>query len=103
MDTNHRKGSVLVVEDNDLERQTLMTLLRVEGYEAYSAASANQALEFVDSDVDVVLSDLRMHGPNGVDLLRQWKERRPSTPFIFVTGVVDVAQVVEAVKLGAED
>ena len=101
--SNSSKGCVLVVEDNDLERQTLSTLLRVEGYEALSAAGARQALEFVDQDVDVVLSDLRMHGQSGVDLLRKWKERRPSTPFIFVTGVADVAQVVEAVKLGAED
>jgi DNA-binding NtrC family response regulator len=44
-----------------------------------------------------------MHGRTGVDLLRVWKDRRPSTPFIFVTGVFEIAQVVEAVKLGAED
>ncbi len=101
--SNSSKGRVLVVEDNDLERQTLTTLLRVDGYETYSAAGAQLALAFVDQDVDVVLSDLRLHGESGVDLLRQWKERRPSTPFIFVSGVADVAQVVEAVKLGAED
>src|SRR5688500_8051708 len=101
--SNSSKGRVLVVEDNDLERQTLTTLLRVDGYETYSAARAQQALEFAEQDVDVVLCDLRLHGESGVDLLRQWKERRPSTPFIFVSGVADVAQVVEAVKLGAED
>jgi DNA-binding NtrC family response regulator len=100
---NDLNGSVLIVEDNDLERQSLATLLRVENYEVYTAASAEQALTFVDEHIDVVLSDLRMHGQSGVDLLRQWKAQRPSTPFIFVTGVVDVAHVVEAVKLGAED
>ena len=108
MDNNgHRssgpRGRVLVVEDNDLERQTLMTLLRTEHYEPLGAGDAQQALAYVHQDVDVVLSDLRMHGRSGVDLLREWKALRPSTPFIFVTGVIDVAQVVEAVKLGAED
>ena len=98
-----RKGSVLVVEDNHLERQTLMTLLRLEGYETYAAADGAAALQYVDHDIDVVLSDLRMYGQSGVDLLRLWKARRPSTPFIFVTGVFEIAQVVEAVKLGAED
>jgi DNA-binding NtrC family response regulator len=100
---SNRKGSVLVVEDNDLERQTLMTLLRLENYETYGAADGAAALQYVDFDVDVVLSDLRMYGQSGVDLLRLWKARRPSTPFIFVTGVFEIAQVVEAVKLGAED
>jgi DNA-binding NtrC family response regulator len=100
--TRHN-GSVLIVEDNDLERQSLATLLRVEDYEVHTAASAHEALGFVNDDIDVVLSDLRMSGRDGVDLLRQWKAQRPSTPFIFVTGVVDIAQVVEAVKLGAED
>jgi DNA-binding NtrC family response regulator len=108
MDINgHRssgpRGRILVVEDNDLERHTLMTLLSAEQYEPLGAGDAQQALAYVHQDVDVVLSDLRMHGRSGVDLLREWKARRPSTPFIFVTGVVDIAQVVEAVKLGAED
>jgi DNA-binding NtrC family response regulator len=97
------KGTVLIVEDNDLERQTLTTLLNLEKYDTLAAADANTAMQYVNDDVDVVLSDLRMAGHSGVDLLRQWKAQRPSTPFIFVTGVVDVAQVVEAVKLGAED
>jgi DNA-binding NtrC family response regulator len=98
-----QKGTVLIVEDNDLERQTLTTLLKLENYEALAAANAAEAMQYVNDDVDVVLSDLRMTGQTGVDLLRQWKAQRPSTPFIFVTGVFEIAQVVEAVKLGAED
>ncbi|HEX6961478.1 MAG TPA: response regulator [Lacipirellula sp.] len=97
------QGTVLVVEDNDLERQALVTLLRLEGYEPYAAADAVGAMQFIDEEIDVVLSDLRMHGQTGVDLLHQWKAQRPATPFIFVTGVFEIAQVVEAVKLGAED
>jgi DNA-binding NtrC family response regulator len=100
---NDHKGTVLVVEDNDLERQTITTLLRLEKYDVHSAADGQSAMQYIDSDIDVVLSDLRMQGHSGVDFLRQWKARRPSTPFIFVTGVCDIAQVVEAVKLGAED
>lgn len=97
------KGTVLVVEDNDLERQSLVTLLRLEGYEPFAAADASDAMHFIDEDVDVVLSDLRMHGYSGLELLRRWKAQRPAVPFIFVTGVIDIAHVVETVKLGAED
>jgi DNA-binding NtrC family response regulator len=97
------QGVVLVVEDNDLERHTLMTLLRVNGYEVLGADDGQEALQYASQHVDVVLSDLRMNGFDGVELLRRWKASRPATPFIFVSGVVDIAQVIEAVKLGAED
>ena len=105
-------NSVLVVEDDDAHRSLLLTLLRsagLNGLGASSAESALQILEHPDQEIDVVLCDLVLGAwpgagaASGVDLLREWKRRRPATPFIFVTGVVDIAQVVEAVKLGAED
>jgi DNA-binding NtrC family response regulator len=101
-------GSVLVVEDHSRERESLLALLRKAGHDAWGvgdAASALMALDLATDAVDVVLCDLRMNSSSssGVELLREWKSRRPSTPFIFVTGVYDISQVVEAVKLGAED
>ncbi len=108
MQNEPKCGSVLVVEDSAAERETLLVLLRRAGYTARGVGDARSALAALDeteASVDVVLCDLRLKVSNetGVDLLRQWKLRRPSTPFIFVTGVCEIAQVVEAVKLGAED
>jgi DNA-binding NtrC family response regulator len=102
------KGFVLVVEDKQSERDALIALLRNAGYSARAVAGAAPALDALndpEASIDVVLCDLRLGtaSQTGVDLLRQWKRRRPATPFIFVTGVFDIAQVVEAVKLGAED
>jgi DNA-binding NtrC family response regulator len=100
-------GSILVVEDKALEREALLALLRRAGHNAWGVADAASALLALEEGdpVDVVLCDLRLGSSSqtGVDLLRQWKRRQPSTPFIFVTGVFEIAQVVEAVKLGAED
>jgi DNA-binding NtrC family response regulator len=111
MQNDFHPGKVLVVEDHDLERETLLALLRRAGHSAWGVGDAQSALsalgdlEHEGDDIDVVLCDLRLNSSSqtGVDLLRQWKDRRPSTPFIFVTGVYEIAQVVEAVKLGAED
>ncbi len=58
----------------------------------------------MDREVDAVVSDLRLgQGPNGVDLLRSWRERHPTTPFILLTAYGDVESAVDAMKLGADD
>lgn len=100
-------GAVLVVIDKDLERETMLALLRQAGHQAWAVADVVSALTAIDTEnpVDVVLCDLCLPDStqNGVDLLRRWKRRQPSTRFLFVSGAFDVGQVVEAVKLGAED
>ena len=98
-----RSATILVVEDKESERDALVRLLRMEKYEVLAADCPKQAIQHLDDDVDLVISDLRMGQTDGVDLLRYWKSRRSNTPFIMVTAYGDVGSAVEAMKLGAED
>ena len=96
-------ATILVVEDKDSEREAMSRLLRLEDYRVLVAESAEQANQFLDQQVDLVVSDLRMGRISGMDLLRYWKDRQPRTPFIMVTAHGEVESAVEAMKLGAED
>lgn len=97
------KPNILVVEDERSEREALARVLRMEDYDVITAEDAEYALRFLESDVDLVLSDLRMGKNSGVDLLRMWKQKHSSTPFVLVTAHGDIQSAVEAMKLGAAD
>ena len=100
MSSKHR---ILVVEDKQHERQAIGRLLSQEGYEVELAENPQEAIGFVDDSIDVVISDLKMGENSGIDLLRLWKKKRPTMPFVLITAHGDVSSAVEAMKLGAED
>src|SRR6185295_10468672 len=62
-----------------------------------------EALDWRDQPIDLVISDLRMGRRSGIDLLMEWREARPDTPFILATAFGDVDSAVRAMKLGASD
>jgi two-component system, NtrC family, response regulator HydG len=97
------KPRILIVEDQESERSALERVLRVAHYDVATAASAEEALEWRDQAIDLVISDLKMGGASGIDLLMQWREIRPETPFILATAFGDVDSAVRAMKLGAMD
>jgi DNA-binding NtrC family response regulator len=97
------KPKILVVEDKQQERLAIARLLWQEDYEVLMAESPEQAIGFLNDSIDLVISDLRMGENSGIDLLRLWKQRRPTTPFVLITAHADVNSAVEAMKLGAED
>ena len=97
------KQTILVVEDEQSERDAMARVLRMEGFDAPTALDQEDALPWLDRRVDLVISDLRLGNGNGVDLLRVWKERHATTPFLLVTAYGDVESAVSAMKLGAED
>lgn len=98
-----KKNRVLIIEDQVRERDALARLLRTEGFQTLTAKDHDQALTLIAEAVDVVICDLRLGQRNGVELMRQWKSRRPETPFVIVTAFGEVSSAVEAIKLGAED
>jgi DNA-binding NtrC family response regulator len=98
-----QKSRVLIVEDQEAERRALERVLRVAHYDVVEAASAEEALEWRDQAVDLVISDLKMGGKSGIDLLMQWRDVRPETPFMLTTAYGDVDSAVRAMKLGAAD
>lgn len=97
------KHRILVVEDKQHERLAIARLLWQEDYEVLLAENPQQASGFLDEEIDVVISDLRMGEHSGIDLLRLWKKRRPTTPFVLITAHGEVNSAVEAMKFGAED
>jgi DNA-binding NtrC family response regulator len=96
-------GHLLVVEDDDLERKSLATRLKSEGYTVYTAENADKAFSYIDEHIDVVLSDLHMGDVSGIDLLKLWKQRKPDTSYIVITGEPGSAAAVQAMKNGAYD
>jgi DNA-binding NtrC family response regulator len=96
-------AKILVVEDQPNEREALQRLLRLKEYDVVTAENSKQAIEHLNEPIQLVISDLRMGGASGVELLRYWKSKRPHTPFIMMTAFAEVGSAVEAMKLGAED
>jgi len=95
---------ILVVDDEINIREALAALLEDDGHRVNAAASSEQALEFLREDqFDVVISDLRMNGGSGLDLLRWIRESCPATEVIILTAYGTVEGAVEAMKLGAYD
>ncbi len=98
------KGRVVVIDDEVNAAAALETLLREDGYDVSRANDARAGLLLVEkNDPDVVLTDLRMPGMDGLDLLARIKEVRPETLVILMTAYGTVKTAVRAMKLGAED
>ncbi len=94
--------SVLVVDDEVSILDTLQILLRGEGFDVTVAKSGREALErFEEASPDVVLTDIRMPGVTGLDLLAQIRERDPETPVILMTAQASLQSAVQAVNQGA--
>ena len=97
-------GRVLVVDDDRSVATVLTALLQQRGHEAVGVSSAAAALAALDeSPFDVVLTDLRMPGMDGMGLLAAVRARWPSLPVILLTAHGTVAAAVEAMKQGATD
>lgn len=95
---------VLVVDDEGANRYSVSKTLQRVGYIVNEAASGEEALEFVSGqDYEVVLTDIRMQGIDGVELLRRIKEESPDAIVILMTGFASLGTAVEALRLGAHD
>lgn len=97
-------AKVLVVDDEVNIREAMAAILGDEGYEVGTAASVEQAVSALGGDYyQVVVSDMRMDGESGHDLLRWLREHCPETEMILLTAYGSVEGAVEAMKLGAYD
>jgi two-component system NtrC family response regulator/two-component system response regulator HydG len=98
------KARVVVIDDEVNAVTALETLLREDGYEVAGAHDARAGLALLERlDADVVLTDLRMPGMDGLELLARVKEMRPDTMVIVMTAYGTVKTAVKAMKMGAED
>ena len=97
-------AKILVVDDEVNIREALAALLEDDGYCVMTAASVEEALDVLRQDqFNIVISDLRMGGQSGLDLLRWVRETCPETETIILTAFGTVEGAVEAMKLGAYD
>jgi DNA-binding NtrC family response regulator len=98
------KGRVAVIDDDVQAASALDALLRDDGYDVARATDGLAGLQLLERfDADVVLTDLRMPGMDGLELLAKVKEMRPDTLVIVMTSFATVKTAVQAMKLGAED
>jgi DNA-binding NtrC family response regulator len=95
---------ILLIDDDPGVRDSMERTLRAAGYGVQSAASGEEGFELARGGAfDVILSDMRMPGISGLDILRQLRDMRVDSAFIIMTGFGTVDTAVEAMKLGAVD
>ncbi|MBF0190458.1 MAG: sigma-54-dependent Fis family transcriptional regulator [Magnetococcales bacterium] len=95
-------GAVLIVDDESIAVRNLAHVMRKEGYRVTTADSGARALELLARQpCEVVLTDLRMEGVDGMGVLRSCKSRFPDTEVILITGFATLESAVESMREGA--
>ncbi|HTP86375.1 MAG TPA: sigma-54 dependent transcriptional regulator [Bryobacteraceae bacterium] len=103
-ETDLSKGRILVVDDEADIRESLETLLEIEGYSVDLAQNATEGLRKIESGhYDLVLLDLMMPDRSGMDVLKDARERDIDTPIIMITAYGSVEVAVNALKAGANN
>jgi two-component system response regulator PilR (NtrC family) len=96
--------SILVVDDERSMRDFLKILLAKEGYQVKTAPGGIQALDTIEEKAfDLVISDIRMDGMDGLELLNNIKEKHPALPVVMITAFASPDDAVFAMKNGAFD
>lgn len=99
------KGKVLIVDDEADIRELLGDFLEAEGYDCSMASDAPQALDLFKStpDIDLVMSDIRMPGKSGLDLLGEIKDIDSDVMVVMISAVKDIESAITAMSKGAYD
>jgi DNA-binding NtrC family response regulator len=98
------KKSILIVDDDEYIRESIRETLKRKNYIVEGAENGKRALELFQHDsFDMVISDMKMPGMTGIELLEKMKEHDPEIPFLMITAYGAVESAVEAIKKGAYD
>ena len=98
------KHEILIVEDDDIQRSQLARSLKRPEYSIATADSGEEALRVLASQkFDLVISDLKMPGISGLELIERIKNAFPHTSLLLITAHATVDSAIEAMKIGAED
>lgn len=96
--------TILLAEDDQVQREILCDILRSSGFNVDPCASGEEAIERLDSTTpDLLLTDLKMTGMDGLTLLRETRRRRPDLDIVMMTAHGSVRTAVQAMREGAAD
>lgn len=96
------KQHVLIVDDDAAVRESIRKVLKGAGYEATTAADAEEAtVKFVPEETDLVILDLNLRSHSGWDVFEQLTTQHPMIPFIIITGLPNQYQTALAAGVGA--
>jgi DNA-binding NtrC family response regulator len=96
--------SILIIDDEPLMRLSIMDALKAVGYEVKAAATGQEGIALLAKQAfEMVITDLRLPGADGLTVLQSCKQRSPRTEVIVITAHGSVDSAVEAMKLGAYD
>ena len=97
-------NKILIVDDEEIIVRLLSMSLRSDGYETITAFNGEQGLEkFKSESPDIVVTDIKMPGMDGLELLKKIKEIDIETEVIIVTGHGDIDSTITALQYGASD
>jgi len=103
-DDSGNKSGILIVDDEAVIREGMRRILAGAGYHVETSSSGRTAIEKIqEQDFDVVITDLKMPGMDGIEVLKTIKILQPEVPVIIITGYSTVDTAVEAMKNGAFD
>jgi putative nucleotidyltransferase with HDIG domain len=95
---------ILIVDDEEMIRELLVSALLQEGYICHMASNVDEAFAILsEHPVDMVISDIMMPGRSGVELLRDIKKVDADIAVLMVTGLSDMNTALECIRLGADD
>ncbi len=101
-DNVQKLGRILVVDDDAGQRSLLESFLSSQGFDIITAGSGESALAILDSrEIDMIISDVRMPGMSGLEMLKHVRTRVSDLPVLLVTAYADVRDAVGAMRDGA--
>lgn len=101
---SYTNGSILVVDDSENMLEVLRRNLTLQGYKTYTVTNVPEALKILDStSVDLVITDLKMPGVGGLELIKHIRANYKNVEVLVITGYPSIRGAVDAVKTGAEE
>jgi len=95
---------ILLIDDEEDILRVLSMSLKIDGYDVVSALSGKEGLDvFIKESPDIILTDIKMPGMDGIEVLKKVKKINPETEVIIITGHGDIDTAIEALQYGASD
>src|ERR1051326_3778807 len=99
-----KRAKILIVDDERSIRELLDIFLKKEGYSVTSTSNATEGLAYVKAnEFDLIISDIKMAGMSGIQLLRELRTTGFSGQFILLTAFASAETAIQALKMGAFD